>query len=208
VKRTRLRPAVDDTAAFYLHRYPNGYDHRVWLDHQERVPATVDFAVAALATEPGQPPVRTIADLSCGDGALALSLAVRLNCPDRPFLGDVNSASGMGDLDVSGSLPDTLEALPAGGVDLFVCSETLEHLDDPERFLHLLRPLTRYLLVTTPEDETGSGNPEHYWGWDSAFMHFLLVNYGFTWTAGYQLFTPQYRTPDVIPTQMHLVRTT
>lgn len=208
MKRTRLRPAVDDTAAFYLHRYPNGYDHRVWLDHRERIPATVDFTVAALATELGQPPVRTIADLSCGDGALALSLAVRLDCPDRPFLGDVNGASGMGDLDVIGPLPDTLGLLTDDPVDLYVCSETLEHLDDPETFLHTLRSRTRYLLVTTPEGETGSSNPEHYWGWDSEFMHFLLVDYGFTWPVAHQVFTPQYRNPDVIPTQMHLVRTT
>lgn len=206
MRRTRLRPAVDDTAAFYTARYPDGYDHHAWTDHEERIKATVDFTVAALATETGQPPVRTIADLSCGDGALALSLAVRLGTDVPPVLGDVNGASGMGDLDVIGPLPDTLALLTDNPVDLYVCSETLEHLDDPETFLHALRPRTRYLLVTTPEDETSTGNPEHYWGWDSEFMHALLVNHGFTWTAGYQLFTPL--TADVYRFQMHLVRTT
>jgi hypothetical protein len=202
--RTRLRPAVDDTAAFYTDRYPSGYDHTWWPDHEERVKATVEFTVAALASDRGQPSVFRIADLSCGDGMLTISLAARLSTGQPPFLGDVNGESSRFGLDVVGSLPGTLRMMGEGQC-LFVCSETLEHLDDPDAFLRMLRPLTRYLVLTTPEGETGHGNPEHYWGWDSPAVGAMLTAAGFARTVAHQVFTPEYLTPDVVPTQMWLV---
>ena len=201
--RVQLRQAVADGAAFYRERYPDGYDHRTWTDHVERVRATVDFAEAALEPEGYrlQAPVVDVADLSCGDGVLATTLARRLHCPAPPFLGDVNGSSAGGDLDVIGALPGTLHWLPQG-LCLYVCSETLEHLDDPDGFLTALRLKTRYLLLTTPEGETGDGNPEHYWGWDSEAVGAMLAAAGFTAVLAHRVFTPVYTTPDVIPTQM------
>lgn len=195
--RTRLRPRYEDEAAFYAERYPAGYDHRVWPDHVERVDETVRFATGALAGSG----VEWVADLSCGDGALTVRLAKTLGA-GRITVADLNPDSSRGV--IRESLPGSLRVLKS--VDLYVCSETLEHLDDPDGFLRALRPKTRYLVLTTPEGEGTAGNPEHYWGWDSEDVEWMLAAAGFTYVLACQVFTPQYRTPDVIPTQMWIIR--
>lgn len=205
--RVRLREAVGDTAAFYADRYPDGYQHAVWPDHVERVDETVRFAVDALT--PGYRSLQSVVDLSCGDGRLALALGMSLGASEV-VLGDVNPESGpYPGLDVIGSLPDTLVSLPSvcdtpGRVGLYVCSETLEHLDDPDAFLAQLRPLTEYLLLTTPEAETSADNPEHYWGWDSEAVGQMLDSAGFTQVVAHQVFTPL--SADVYRFQMWMVR--
>jgi SAM-dependent methyltransferase len=214
VMRTRLRERHPDEAAFYRERYPTGYHHTEWPDHVERVAETVRFAAEAV---PG--PLSSVADLSCGDGDLAVQLA---DCMDARtlVLGDVNPesvtaqacrtppANGWWRLThyITGSLPESLAHYPDGErAGLFVCSETLEHLDDPDAFLSALRPVAERLLLTTPVGEATDGNPEHYWGWDCEGVAAMLDAAGFTYVMGHQVFTPIYRTPDVIPTQMWMV---
>lgn len=195
--RTRLRPKHDDEAAFYASRYPGGYDHTRWPDHVERVEETVRWALRQLAGDS----IHSVADLSCGDGSLVATLA-RVLGADRVIVGDVNTGGSA--MAVEQPLPASLDRLPDGGVDLYVCSETLEHLDDPDRFLAALRTKTRLLLLTTPEGEATDGNPEHYWGWDSDAVRSMLVAAKFFSVWGYQVFTPPYAKvcSDVVPTQM------
>lgn len=202
--RTRLRERHPDEAAFYRERYPTGYHHTEWPDHVERVAETVRFATETLAGSG----IRSVADLSCGDGDLASRLTDTLDAQTL-VLGDLQPPP-FRVIDVIGRLPDTLIALPPVcddpvPVDLYVCSETLEHLDDPDAFLSDLRPLAKRLLLTTPVGESTDGNPEHYWGWDTDAVGAMLEAAGFTRVLSHQVFTPIYRTPDVIPTQMWMV---
>jgi hypothetical protein len=58
----------------------------------------------------------------------------------------------------------------------FICSETIEHLDNPEAtLLKIKRKKTRSLIV---DNSLGSiindGNPQHYWGWDRIGVRELL----------------------------------
>lgn len=178
--RFRLRESRPTTAAetsFYEERYPDGYRHDVWADHVERVAASVDL----IRRYRGQ--IRTAADLSCGDGAVLRSLAPDL---ERMYLGDLNHArvgrwfwSGA-DVEVipPGPLPDTLEHLPEP-VDLFVLSETIEHVDDPDALLRAVRDHARYLFLSTPvEERADSGNTEHYWSWGVSDVHDMLTDAG------------------------------
>jgi hypothetical protein len=98
----------------------------------------------------------TVADLSCGDAAIVNSLST---IPNR-FLGDY--ARGYA---YSGPIEKTINEIPK--VDLFICSETIEHLDDPDTVLRQIRQKTKYLVLSTPNGETSDSNPEHYWGWDN-----------------------------------------
>jgi len=175
VTRIRLRAArPEGEAAFYAERYPDGYRHDAWPDHVERVAASVELLRSYAAR------FRTAADLSCGDGAILRGLPEL----ERVWLGDLNPSApaewpeGTTWILEPGVLPDSLEHLPER-VDLFVLSETLEHLDDPDAVLARLTQYARYLFVSTPVAERAdSGNPEHYWSWGTTDVHEMLVDAG------------------------------
>lgn len=192
--RTRLREGRGGAAGeleFYAHRYPHGYMHKIWPDHVERVAASVDFIQRHTAdlvwTED-----TLVADLSCGDAAIAGG--VRERCGGRLYLADLvdgMQADAHGGLDAVGPIHLTVHQLDTGEADLVVLSETIEHLEDPEAVLRLLRPKTHHLFVSTPLGETGDDNPEHYWGWDVEGVYDLLTDTGFEPIACVP-FTPQF----------------
>lgn len=157
--RKRLRPAYSPEELRRLYSAP--HDYRRWPDHHLRVNVTIQVAkylgVAA-----------RVADLSCGAGIIATSLGAH-----EVILGDF--APGYG---IHGPLEETIDQIPK--VDLFLCCETLEHLDDPDAALLKIREKAHALVLSTPEGETTDENPEHYWGWDSNGVKKMLREAGFT----------------------------
>lgn len=182
LRETPMR-STDEEQQYYGRIYPEGYRHDRWPDHVERINASV----ALLRKYSSR--FETAADLSCGDGAILRGCAEFL---DDVWLGDLNGVpdpvlqgwpadrvSGLHALP-PGSLPDSLYELPIDdGVDLFVLSETLEHMPEPKRVLNEISNWAGYLFVSTPLSEpVGSGNLEHYWGWSDTDMHNLLMDNG------------------------------
>jgi hypothetical protein len=159
VTRIRLRPAhsPDELARIYA----RPHDHTQWSDHLLRVAVTAQFAHQLTGR------VARVADLSCGDGAILKALDV-----GQRYLGDY--ASGH---DYTGPIEATIEQIP--DVDLFVCCETLEHLDDPDLVLKAIRAKARRLVVSTPVDAFDDTNPEHYWAWSRAAVEEMLSAAGF-----------------------------
>jgi len=158
--RARLRPAHSPQALADIYRVP--HQHAGWIDHRMRVSFSAMLAKAILKD------VETGADLSCGDGALlgAIPLQTRIFgdfAPGWPITGPVEA---------------TIEQIP--DVDLFVCAETLEHLDDPDLVLKKIRAKTSRLLLSTPIEAWEDSNPEHYWAWDRAEVDGMLAEAGFT----------------------------
>lgn len=157
--RQRLRPAygAEDLARIY----PKPHDHTRWIDHQMRVRMTAIVAQGAGRLHSG-------ADLSCGDGAVlrSLDLAVR-------HFGDL--APGY---EHTGPIEQTIGDIP--DVDLFVCTETLEHLDDPDLVLKRIREKSGGLVLSTPVDAWDDTNPEHYWAWSRSDVEEMLAAAGFT----------------------------
>ena len=157
--RVRLRPAHSAGELADLYRVP--HDHTRWPDHVERVDATIRFAREFLV-----PPVGGVADLSCGSAAIARGIGA-----SWLVLGDV--AAGY---EFHGPIERTVGEI--GPVDVFVCCETLEHLDDPDKVLAAVREKARYLILSTPVDAWNDDNVEHYWAWSRADVDEMLVAAG------------------------------
>lgn len=208
--RVRLREAYPDAREFYAGRYPDGYQHTQWPDHIERVAATADFVRKHL--DSGLVMAGSVADLSCGDAAIVEKiLSSDLKRYWTVVLGDLKLSDSItrgsqvrsgvempntvfhlaSRIELhEGPVEQTLEAMQ--DVDLFVCSETLEHLDDPDTFLAAVRTKSRNILITTPDGETDPAmNPEHYWGWDCLDISRMLHTAGWK-VYDHTVFTPQF----------------
>lgn len=151
----RLRPAHTPQRLATLYRTP--HDHTRWPDHEVRVQATIAVGLELL-----NGPVESGADLSAGSGAILRGLEVQ-----HRIFGDF--APGY---EYAGPIEQSIEQIP--DVDVFVCCETLEHLDDPPVVLKQIRGKTRMLLLSTPVDAWEDRNPEHYWAWSKSDVDEML----------------------------------
>lgn len=160
MKRVRLRPAHDPAALAEIYREP--HDHTLWLDHKVRVAVTAAFIRSLSGRVP------SAADLSCGDGAIlhAIDATVKLFGDFAPRY------------EFAGPIEETIARLRQ--VQLFICCETLEHLDDPDPALKAIRQKTETLVVSTPVDAFADTNKEHYWAWDREAVEQMLTEAGFT----------------------------
>lgn len=161
--RQRLRPAYAPSELARI--YPTPHDHRRWHDHHLRVAATIDVARWMAEAHP----VAKAADLSCGNGAILSGLAV----PNLPELHYGDFAPGH---QYTGPIEETIEQIP--DVDMFICSETLEHLDDPDQVLAAIRSKSKALILSTPIDAWDDDNPEHYWAWGRGDVEQMLAAAG------------------------------
>jgi len=189
--RWQIRPFyTDEERARIYHRT---YDHTWWPDHLERVAKTSQL-LGRFAAETG---AQTIADLSCGDAAIIQ------NCTHAwrdVHVGDlVLPPPGVRGYYYSGPIEETVARIPA--VDMFLCSETLEHVEDPDALLRAIRDRAKHLLLTTPCGENHTRNPEHYWGWGWQDVKDMLLAAGWT-DLKHELWQPEYDHPDTYLFQM------
>lgn len=143
--RRRLRERYSDDELMRIYESP--HQHSQWADHKLRVSSTI--ALARWASEGAT----SASDLSAGDATIINAL----DLPDK-YIGDF--APGY---DYTGAIEQTIDEIPQ--VNLFICSETIEHLDDPDMVLRKIRQKSNLLILSTPIDESDADNPEHYWGW-------------------------------------------
>lgn len=142
--------------------YEKPHKHTPWLDHRERVKSTTDLARSF-------GPFRSAADLSCGDAAVVNALEVQ----GPRYLGDIAPGYAF-----HGPIESTVNEIPV--VDLFVCCETLEHLDNPEAVLRAIRAkVSGVFVVSTPVGAWDDDNTEHYWAWSKQDVEDMLAAAGF-----------------------------
>lgn len=131
--------------------YASPHDWRVLGDgHKVRIERLIAIAKTLY------PNPDTVADLSCGIPTITDALRAK-----RTYLGDF--APGY---EFTGPIEQTIDLIP--DVDLFLCAETLEHLQDPDSVLVKIRGKAKALVCSVPicrvpEDD---GNGEHYWAFD------------------------------------------
>lgn len=169
--RVRLRDNPTEAELAEMYAVPHDA-RRYGYGHGLRVAATIELA--RYRTQG----VRTIADLSCGNADVTRGVKrVGLHI----ILGDF--APGY---EYHGPIEQTITQIP--DVDVFVCSETIEHLEDPDAVLAAIRAKTRCLILSTPIAELPpSGNREHLWGWDQDGVAGMLEGAGFNPSAGQRI---------------------
>lgn len=161
IKRLRTNP----NAAELKKLYKTPHDHMAWgAGHDIRVQSTIEMGKWLKR----QFEIRSIADLSTGNAAIPTGIGDETT---RYFLGDF--ADGY---DLVGPIMKTIDSIPK--VDLFVISETIEHLEDPEAALRKIREKANLLLISTPIGEDNDDNPEHLWGWDQEGLLSVLNKSG------------------------------
>lgn len=159
--RIRLRPKYSDEELAALYDKP--YDHTKWDEHHIRVGWTIGRINHWIALQ--RPEIVKAVDLSCGDGAILRNL----NVVDKEF-GDLVAAPHL--TMISRPAEEAVKLITG---DLLICSETLEHLDDPDAFLRDASQNFKYVAITTPLGEDfPEKNWEHYWGWDLLDMNQIL----------------------------------
>ncbi len=161
--RVRLRPKWSNDELKRIYAVPHNSSH--WRDHHLRVDTTIQTAIWMGGT-------RSIADLSCGDAKIARGAS---ELSTRIYLGDY--APGY---EFCGPIEETIELIPQ--VELFILSETIEHLDDPDAVLRQIRAKAEKLVLSTPDGEginyDDPGNEQHYWGWTADDMCEMLTEAG------------------------------
>lgn len=168
--RKQLRPfyTCDEMAALYL----APYDHTRWADHLDRVERTIVLA-SQVITERG---LASGMDLAAGDGAIlrALPLEWKMFGDWRERQIPEGEGWSWGNVEAE----ETWAAAP--GHDLHICTEILEHVEDPDLLLRRIRHRAQVMILSTPAWEMDSANPEHYWGWGVDDVREMLVAAGFT----------------------------
>ena len=117
--------------------------------------------------------IHSIADLSAGGARITPEIAAHFGV--TPILGDISHQYGYG---IVGPIEETIGQIQP--VDLMVCSETLEHLEDPDWVLDLIRPKAARLLVTTPVwEEPHMTAHGHLWTWRQADVEEMFKDAGY-----------------------------
>jgi 2-polyprenyl-3-methyl-5-hydroxy-6-metoxy-1,4-benzoquinol methylase len=157
------------TREWYAGRAPAA--HLEMPDHQERL------AVAAKRVQELASMFRltTVVDLGCGDGGL-LSTLDRVRrwgydlTPTAPTAGRARGVD-VRYLDVIHDEPEW--------ADIAVCTEMLEHLEDPHTFLARVFAHCTGLVCSSPATENDREHYEHHlWAWDVDGFRTMVENAG------------------------------
>lgn len=130
--------------------------------------------------------ITSIADLSCGDARIARAIGEHFDV--EPVLGDY--APGY---PITGMLAETVPQLEK--VDLYVCTNTIEHLDDPQSDLALIREHCTEMLLSTPVEEWSEPSGGHYWAWDRDGVEGIAAEAGFEVSCYVELDLTPYWNP-------------
>jgi SAM-dependent methyltransferase len=168
--RKQLRPFYTDAELASVYDHP--YDHTRWADHIQRVTRTIEVGTRLVDTFD----VKVLADLSAGDGAIIDGIT-KMRPGRFVYTGDFVPR-----FPIQGKIEHTIKFFTDQQVDLFICSETLEHVEDPDALLREIRRTSKTLLLTTPcwiRTDADDDNPEHYWQWDRDDLSAMIVDAGF-----------------------------
>jgi hypothetical protein len=158
--RFRIRPKYSDEELAHIYSKP--YDDTQIEDHQYRIAVSI----AMLNTFIKRNKIESVADLSAGDASIINALDAKYK-----YIGDIVPGHRL-----TGPIEETISQIPR--VDLFICSETLEHLDDPDEVVRLISKKATSIFVSTPLNDYWD-NPQHYWLWERQDITDMLNRNGY-----------------------------
>lgn len=153
--------------------------------HRPRLDKAVEFVDHALADMRSQSELEiviTVTDLGCGDGGLLQLLKDREGVQAWGYDFQPSNAAGWAErgvkafaLDVFGA--DREHVIPG---EIVVCTEVLEHLEDPHGTVEWIAESAEYLVASSPHTETDlSHDACHAWAWDVPGYRELIRGGGF-----------------------------
>lgn len=160
--RCREMPSTAELATLYPAPHSSKSTKILSRDHEQRIKKTLELAdwfIDEGTDHKG-------ADLSCGDATFARCFSLDWS------LGDFAPGYAF-----HGPIEKTIHEIP--DVDVFVCCETIEHLDDPDAVLVEIRKRTKKLILSTPICTWVDKNPEHIWAFDDDAVQDMLKKAGF-----------------------------
>jgi hypothetical protein len=183
--RVRVRPLYSDTELLELYGKPweqASSDH----PHLAHCPNPWIYWDLMIAVGKSFTEIDSIADMSAGDGRISRALGEHHGV--EPVLGDF--APGYAH---TGTLQETVPTL--GIVDLYICTNTVEHLDDPDADLKVIREHTVEMLLSTPVEEWNDPSGGHYWAWSRKGVEEMMLDAGFEVSAYVELDLTPYWNP-------------
>lgn len=159
-------------STFSYHEHRERAPHLEQPTHRGRLELAVDTVCLVIDyLEHLDRPSLRVVDLGCGDGGL-LQLLQSSRCGAgviaRGYDFQPSNAAGWGERGVRAEslnfIDNWSEVLHA---DVYVCTEVLEHLEDPHHLLRRVRARNAALVCSSPHDEhEGSIDASHNWAWD------------------------------------------
>lgn len=170
------------TPEFHAHR--ERAPHLEQEVHRGRLGKAAGFATHAYhEQERREDGAVTLSDLGCGDGGLLSMLRglVGLNAHGYDF--QPSNEAGWAERGVNAELLDVfgedMGVIVPG--QIAVTTEVLEHLADPHGAVRWIGTHSRYLVASSPWNETPESHDEcHAWGWDQNGYRALIEQGGFT----------------------------
>ncbi|WUH94549.1 class I SAM-dependent methyltransferase [Streptomyces sp. NBC_00433] len=125
----------------------------------------------------------TLSDLGCGDGGLLSLLRGVVGLDSWGYDFQPSNAAGWAERGVEAQETDVFgmyrDLLNIG--DISVTTEVLEHLAMPHQVVRWIGTRSRYLVASSPWNETPESHDEcHAWGWDQDGYRALIEQGGFT----------------------------
>jgi SAM-dependent methyltransferase len=149
--------ATPHVSTLAFHEYRERAPHLEQPDHRQRL-ETCAHLIHDLKPA-------SVVDLGCGDGGL---LSLIRDIPSWGYDFQPANADGWTYRGVTAEQRDVFNTLdvPRWG-DVVVMTEVLEHLADPHTVVEWVSRHTKWVIASSPKDETGAHHGDcHAWAWD------------------------------------------
>lgn len=184
-----------DTAYVSTAEYHKDRERAMHLEdpnHKDRLQKAYEFIIRAVSQFPAtRLNPASVVDLGCGDGGLLqlLRLGMHANIIARGY--DFAPANVDGSASRGLSNVQYLDLFPAVGnpvnskvmemrLDVVNMTEVIEHMSRPHQVLAFLAPRTKWLVASSPWNETDTNHADcHAWAWDARGYYRLLDEAGF-----------------------------
>ena len=179
------------TVAFHAHR--ERAPHLEQPVHQPRLYKAFEFATQAAqaqAARIGRDVTSlsdrdvTLSDLGCGDGGLLSLLRSVVGLESWGYDFQPSNAAGWAERGVEAQETDVFDPIYRDLLnigDISVTTEVLEHLADPHEAVRWIGTRSRYLVASSPWNETPESHDEcHAWAFDQDGYRALIEQGGFT----------------------------
>jgi 2-polyprenyl-3-methyl-5-hydroxy-6-metoxy-1,4-benzoquinol methylase len=185
VAEHRLYPegTVPPVSTFEFHEHRERAPHLEQPVHRPRLDKALEFILDADERSGRQQRgcATSVTDLGCGDGGL-LSLLKDHDFWPRGYDFQPSNAAGWAERGVSAQAFDVFGADQHRIIfgEIAVTTEVLEHLADPHEAVRFIGQMSRYLVASSPWNETPESHDAcHAWAWDQDGYRALIEQGGF-----------------------------